>query len=84
MPAGKNECKHMKINVRIKPRSKRPKVEKTEDGYVVCVSEPPIENKANKALIESLSCHFDVPKSRIRIVSGLKSKNKVIEIVEGT
>ena len=71
----------MKINVRIKPRSKRPKVEKTEDGYTVYVSEPPVENKANKALIEALSCHFDVPKSRVKLVSGLKSKNKVVEIV---
>ena len=71
----------MKINVRIKPRSKRPKVEKTEDGYVVYVSAPPIENKANKALVEALSDHLNVPKSRISIVSGLKSKNKVVEII---
>jgi hypothetical protein len=70
----------MKINVRIKPNSKHPKVEKTEDGYTVFVSERPVENKANKALIESLSSYFDVPKSRITIVSGLKSKNKVVDV----
>jgi uncharacterized protein YggU (UPF0235/DUF167 family) len=70
----------VKINVRIKPRSKRPKVEKTEDGYTVYVSEPPVENKANKALLESLSEHLGVPKSRLSIVSGLKSKNKIVEI----
>lgn len=70
----------MKINVRIKPRSSRGKVEKTESGYVVYVTEPPVENKANKALVEALSGHFDVPKSRIRIVAGLKSKNKIVEI----
>ena len=50
----------MKINVRIKPRSKRPKVEKTEDGYTVYVSEPPVENKANKALIEALTKDMNV------------------------
>jgi uncharacterized protein len=71
----------MKINVRIKPRSSRSRVEKTEDGYIVYVNEPPVENKANKALVESLSSHFEVPKSRIKIVAGLKSKNKVVEIV---
>ena len=70
----------MKINVRIKPRSSRCKVEKTENGYIVYVTEPPIENKANKALVEALSGHLNVPKSRIRIVGGLKSKNKVVEI----
>ena len=70
----------MKINVRIKPRSSRSRVEKTEDGYVVYVTEAPIENKANKALVEALSDHLGIPKSRIRIVAGLKSKNKVVEI----
>lgn len=72
----------MKINVRIKPNARRSKVEKTEQGYTVYVNEPPIENRANIALVESLSDHFDVPKSRIKIVAGLKSKNKVVEIVE--
>jgi len=72
----------MKINIRIKPRSKRPKVEKTADGYTVYVSEPPVENKANIALVEALSDHLNIPKSRIRIVSGLRSKNKIVEIAE--
>ena len=71
----------MKINVRMKLRASRGRVEKTDDGYVVYVSEPPTENRANKALVELLSSHLDVPKSRIRIVAGLKSRNKVIEIV---
>ncbi len=72
----------MKINVRIKTRAKHEKVEKSENGYIVYVNQPPIENKANKALVELLSSHFDVPKSRIRIIAGLKSKNKIIEITE--
>jgi uncharacterized protein YggU (UPF0235/DUF167 family) len=72
----------MKINVRIKPNARRSKVEKTEQGYVVYVNAPPIENRANIALVESLSEHFDIPKSRIRIVAGLKSKNKVVEIAD--
>lgn len=75
-----SESDTMKINVRIKPNAKRPKVEKTDDGYIVHVSAPPIENRANLALVESLSDHLDIPKSRIRIVAGLKSKNKVVEI----
>lgn len=44
------------------------------------MNEPPVENRANIALVESLSDHFGIPKSRIRIVAGLKSKNKVVEI----
>ena len=70
----------MKINVRIKPRSSRNKVEKTDTGYAVYVTEPPIDNRANIALIELLSEYFDVSKSKVRIVIGLKSKNKVVDI----
>lgn len=72
----------MKINVKIKPRSKCRKVEKIDDGYCVYVTEPPIENKANDALVKALSEHFDVSKSRVRIVGGLKSKNKIVEILQ--
>ena len=71
----------MRINVRIKPRSSRSRVEKKDDAYIVYVTEPPVDNRANRALIELLSEHFDRPKSGIRIISGLKSKNKVVELV---
>ena len=37
--------------------------------------------EANKALIEYLSESFDVAKSRIRIIKGLTSKNKIVEIL---
>lgn len=70
----------MRINVRIKPRSSQNKVEKTENGYVVFVTEPPVDNKANTAMIENLSEYFNISKSKIRIVSGFKSRNKIIEL----
>lgn len=75
-----NRTAAMRINVRIKPRSSKNRVEKTDAGYTVSVTAPPVDNKANIALIEALSGHFDIPKSRIKIVFGLKSKNKIVEI----
>lgn len=70
----------MKLSVTIKPNSKQEKVEKTEGGYIVYVKEPPVEGKANKAVIKLLSEYFGVPKSQITILSGMRSKQKVIEI----
>lgn len=70
----------MRLSVTVKPRSKQEKVEKTDHGYTVYVKEPPVKNKANKALTKLLSRHFSVPKSQIAILSGLKSKQKVVEI----
>ncbi|MBI5196515.1 MAG: DUF167 domain-containing protein [Nitrospirae bacterium] len=72
----------MKISVAIKPKSRVEKVEKTNSGYIVHVKEQPIENKANTALIKALAGYFDVPKSRVEIVSGIKSKQKIVEIRE--
>ena len=39
-----------------------------------------IDGRANEALIEFLSLHFKVPRRNVRIVSGLKSRQKRVEI----
>lgn len=70
----------MKISVVVKPNSRKEKVEKSENCYIVSVREPPVENKANLAVIKLLSDFFDVPKSQITIVSGQKSKRKIINL----
>lgn len=72
----------MKISVRIKPNSKSESVEKRPEGdFLVRVKAPAKEGKANEALIKILSKEFSVPKSRIAIISGLGSKNKIIEVL---
>jgi len=48
----------------------------------VKVAAPPIEGKANKELINILSKHFKVSKSKISIIGGEKSRNKIVEIKE--
>lgn len=72
----------MRIFVRAKPGSKKTGVEKIDEThYTVAVKEPAKENKANFAVLETLSSHFGIPLSRIRLVSGRASKEKVIEIL---
>ncbi|WP_164930663.1 DUF167 domain-containing protein [Aquifex aeolicus] len=71
----------MRIKVKVKPKSKKEEVKKiSEEEYEVKVKEPPEGGRANQRLIELLSEHFGVSKSRIRIVSGHTSRNKVVEI----
>jgi uncharacterized protein (TIGR00251 family) len=41
-----------------------------------------VDGKANQALIEFLAEHFKVPKSRVRIAAGLKSRQKRVIIDE--
>jgi hypothetical protein len=72
----------MKIQVKVKPNSSTEEVSREGDSFIVKVKEPPKEGKANHAIIRLLAEHFGVAKSRVRILSGLKSKNKVIEVAE--
>lgn len=74
----------MRITVLVKPNARKKGVEKRGDGtFLVSVSAPPREGKANEAVIALLACHFGLPKSRIGIVHGLKGKRKIIEIGDG-
>ena len=46
----------------------------------VRVQESPVDGQANRALIKLLADRLGVPISVVRIASGLKSRNKVVEI----
>lgn len=52
----------------------------TESEFRVAVREPAQDGKANRALIELLSDHFRIAKSAIKIVRGLHSRHKLIEV----
>lgn len=71
----------MKLSITAHPNSKKPRIEKDLFGELhVYVSEPPLEGKANIAVIEALAKHFKVRKSLVQLLSGEKSKNKFFEI----
>jgi uncharacterized protein (TIGR00251 family) len=72
----------MKIQVKVKPRSKTEEVSQEGDSFIIKVKEPPKEGKANQAVVKLLAEHFDVPQSQVRILSGFRSRNKVIEVAE--
>ncbi len=78
----------MKIFVKAKPGSKTESVKKLEglfdakgkETFVVAVKEKPTDGDANRAIIKAIAKHFDVAPSRVRIIAGLTSREKVIEI----
>jgi len=72
----------MKIFVKAKPSSREEKVEKIdEQNFVVSVKEPPEKGKANEAIRNALAVYFKTGSSRVKIVSGYSSRNKIIEIL---
>lgn len=69
-----------KISVVVKPNSRVKKIEKNQNYYAIWVTEPPIEDRANHALISILAEYFRIPKANVRIIAGHKSKRKIVEI----
>lgn len=72
----------MLLDIHVLPRSSRNEVvgEMTDGSLKVKLTAAPVDGKANEALIELLSEHFNVPKNKIAIRKGLRGKNKMVEI----
>lgn len=71
----------MKVTVIAKPNSRKESIEVLPDGtFAIKVNAVPEDGKANQRIIEMLSEHFKIPKSRIDIVSGHKGKKKIFNI----
>jgi hypothetical protein len=72
----------MRIYLKVIPRSSRNLVEKISVGeYRVHLTAPPVDGKANEALIKLLAEHFNVSKSAIEIVGGKSSSRKMVDIL---
>ena len=73
----------MKYTIKVKTNAKENAVQEGPGGELrVLVKAPPQEGRANEAVIETLSKYFKIPKSRVAIVGGFKSKTKIVRIGE--
>lgn len=71
----------MLIRVRVTPNARVALVTRIDEAsFEVKVDEKATGGRANKRLVEILAEHFDVPKSRISIVSGARSRDKTVEL----
>ena len=66
------------IKVKIVPNSSKNDIILEDEFIKVKVTAQPIENKANKALVEYLSKLFKIPKTSVQIIKGDTSKEKTI------
>lgn len=72
----------MIIKIKVKPNSKFQSInEQTDGSFIVYLKSPPVEGKANAELIKILSEKFKIPKTNIKIKSGIASRQKIVEIV---
>jgi len=70
----------MLINVKVVPKSSRVLVKKEGTYYKVYLTRPAQDGLANEQLIDILAEHLGIKRYRARIVRGLKSRTKTIEV----
>ena len=69
------------LKIKVEPRSSRRGISGIAgDTVKIKVHSPPVEGAANKEVIEILSAELDIRKTAIRILTGRKSREKVVEI----
>jgi uncharacterized protein (TIGR00251 family) len=73
--------KTIRLSVRVHPRSRRQKFKKLdENSYRIHVTSAPSKGEANEEVRELVARHWAIPVSRVKIVRGHKSRNKLITI----
>ena len=72
------------LALRVTPRaSKNEIVEVMNDGTVkVHLTAPPVEGKANEALLKFLAEILDVPVSNLDIVAGVAGRDKLVSVTD--
>ena len=74
-------AKGISFAVKVHPRARKNAITGTVgDALKLALTAPPVEGKANQAVIEFFADLFQIPRSSVTIASGETSRNKVIRI----
>jgi uncharacterized protein (TIGR00251 family) len=70
-----------RISIKVHPRAKRTGIAgRHGDAWKLDLAAPPVDGKANDECIRFFAELAHVPRARVRIVTGLTSRMKVVEI----
>jgi uncharacterized protein len=71
----------LEIRIHVLPRAKRCEISGIHNGALkIKVMAPPVDDAANRAVIEFFSSTFRLPKSSLQILAGAKSRDKLLQI----
>ncbi|MCC6154246.1 MAG: DUF167 domain-containing protein [Candidatus Hydrogenedentes bacterium] len=77
----KTSLAESRITVRVQPKASRNSCSVDEAGHIrVSLTAPPVDGAANDALLRYLSDLLQLPRRAITIVSGEKSRDKILAI----
>jgi len=71
----------MILHLKVKAGARKSELTQNEEGeWQLKIAAPPVDGKANEAIIAFLANHFKVPKKAVTILSGHTAPFKKIEI----
>lgn len=71
----------MKLAVTVRPGCRTEAIEERPGGPLfVRVRAPAKEGRANEAVVKLVARHLGVPRSAVRVVRGLRGRDKLLEI----
>jgi uncharacterized protein len=69
------------LSVKVKPNARSTSLVELEDGtWLASVKAPPVDGKANEALIAVVAEHFNCRKSAVSIKSGASGRLKLVRV----
>ena len=71
----------LKFYVQVQPRARRDAIEgEHADALKIRLAAPPVDDRANEALVQLLAERLNVPRAAVRIVAGEKSRRKRVVV----
>lgn len=81
MPPGRRDGTDLVLDVRVQPRAARSEiVGRHGERLRIRLQAPPVDGRANAALIEFIAEAFDVPRARVVIEHGLAGRDKRVRL----
>jgi uncharacterized protein (TIGR00251 family) len=77
----KRSEKEYYLHLYVKPNSRKQEISEDGDYLAINLKSKARRNKANKELINLLRKKLDLPSDQVRFISGLRSEDKVIQLL---
>ena len=71
------------LRLQVKPNSRTEELAPQDDGsFIARVKAPPVDGKANAAVINLIAKHFGIRKAQVVIKSGASARMKLVQILD--
>jgi len=72
----------MRLEVKAYPSARKERIIEENGRFKVYTSVPPDKGKANQKILKMLAKHLGIKRSQLKIIKGVSSRIKIIEVVE--